>query len=684
MDSAADVAAVPATASPGAARDMTPSPVGSVRGRLYADKHGPPPALSEEKLHHHHRAHVPPPLAPPANTASWSYRLRHHPWAVASLAAFTIFVDMVVYSAVIPILPDITINTLGLTTSHTGILVGVYAAGLLVFTPVFGYWSDTRQDRRLPVLASLAGLAVSSALFLVCTEFWQYLLVRILQGVAAAGNWTVSLALASDVFPADQLGVVMGFVLSGMNLGYLFGPAIGGVLYGSVGHRAPFIFFAVLSVVAIAARLFVDETYALAFKQAAPTTPASAAPSASAVSSVESSGKKVTFMTLIKARPVWVNALAVVVTGTLNSGLEPVLPPFLSSTFGTSVTTNGLLFLAVSVPGLVTAPLAGHFCDRYSGRLVLIAGLILTAIAAPLMAVMPTLFTTAAAMVFFGAVFPIAVTPPLPEMGNYVNDHYPQAAGQVYSVFNVAYSLSMFIGPIISGTLYDKLGLIPVFAIFAGLCVVMAAAYLYYDRTLAREELADTLRQGDRELVRALDRRPETGGAVPFSPAPPATFADFYYAARADEDARRRSGVSAAGEGGVSRRTSRLSRLSFLSRRRSEAAAVAMAATIPAAAADRLRAEYAAAEAGAVPEVPAVALAETGAVAGPVAATPRVTGDASPSIAEAAGAAELEVVSESEGVPPTPRSPETDLSGLIGSYSDPSSPAVPGTVGERS
>ncbi|KNE58780.1 hypothetical protein AMAG_04332 [Allomyces macrogynus ATCC 38327] len=188
---------------------------------------------------------------------SWAYRARTHPWAVATVVSLVIFVDMVVYAAVIPILPDIIQHKLGLSSGHTGLVVGAYAAGLLLFTPIFGFLSDRLGDRKWPMIISLIALGAASALFLVCTQYWHFLLVRGLQGIAAAGNWTVGLALASDAFPADRLGTVMGVVMACLNLGYLVGPALGGALYTSVSEQAPFYMFLVLTAVPLAARVVV-------------------------------------------------------------------------------------------------------------------------------------------------------------------------------------------------------------------------------------------------------------------------------------------------------------------------------------------------------------------------------------------------------------------------------------------
>ncbi|KAJ3373064.1 hypothetical protein GGF31_001051 [Allomyces arbusculus] len=421
---------------------------------------------------------------------SWAYRARTHPWAVATVVSLVIFVDMVVYAAVIPILPDIIQHKLGLSSGHTGLVVGAYAAGLLLFTPIFGFLSDRLGDRKWPMIISLIGLAAASGLFLVCTQYWHFLLVRALQGIAAAGNWTVGLALASDAFPADRLGTVMGVVLAAMNAGYLVGPAVGGALYTSVSEQSPFYMFLVLTALALAARVMVDERHAVASKYPHRVAVEDMAHGASPTSAAETTARGPSLLVLVRARPIWVNSLVVVVTGMINAGLEPILPTWLSATFGTSVATNGLMYLAISIPSLLASVLIGFLCDRYSARVIQVAGLAALAMVLPLLALPPSIPVAIVVLIVFGCMFPVAATPPLPEMGTYVHAEYPGAAGSVYSMFNLSYALAIFVGPVFAGFVYEEAGYWACLGTFAGVSAAMGGVYLWYHRIASEEEAA--------------------------------------------------------------------------------------------------------------------------------------------------------------------------------------------------
>ncbi|KAJ3360223.1 hypothetical protein GGF32_008569 [Allomyces javanicus] len=397
--------------------------------------------------------------------------LRSRPWTIAVLVTLIVFVDIFVYAAVIPILPTIVQDQFGLGPKYTGYLVGAYAGGMLIATPVFGLVSDRLHDRKWPIVVSLAGLTVSSLLFLVCSEYWHYVAVRLLQGVAAAGNWTVGLALISDVFPANQLGATMGTVMAGLSSGNLLGPAIGGGLYAGLGPHSPYYVFTAISALVLIFRLVIDEHPAIAAKKQRQAA-------AMGSDAVMLDDTVPPLHVLMREPAIWVNCVAIVLVGSVLSGLEPVLPPWLTAQFGTSVAENGLMFLALGLPELFVGPFVGWLCDRYSRHLIMIVGLVLITIASPTLALPQSLVVCVVVFVILGLIIPIAMTPPLPDMGDVVVRKYPAASGQVYACFNVAFATSMFIGDL----LYEAGGLLASMFLFSGTTACVIVLYVWYYR----------------------------------------------------------------------------------------------------------------------------------------------------------------------------------------------------------
>ncbi|KAG0249866.1 hypothetical protein DFQ27_009728 [Actinomortierella ambigua] len=204
------------------------------------------PLLSNKNNHSH------------AKGKSLWYRARRAPLAVACVTAIALFVDMVVYGVVVPILPDI-VKRLGGTSRDAGFLFACYAFGLLGSTPVFAYLSDHYHNRRYPMMGGMLGMAVATFCFANANSYWMLIFARTGQGMAGGASWTIGLGMLADVYPQHQLGVVMGICLMFNTIGFLIGPTMGGALYEYYGLHAPFAVCAALALMDFFAILLIAE-----------------------------------------------------------------------------------------------------------------------------------------------------------------------------------------------------------------------------------------------------------------------------------------------------------------------------------------------------------------------------------------------------------------------------------------
>lgn len=85
------------------------------------------------------------------------------------------------------------------------------------------------------------------------------IVARVFQGVGSAIVWTVGLALICDVAPQDRVGQQLGIALTGLSIGFVLSPPIGGILYQKHGFRAPILFSIGLCLVDLLGRLLVIE-----------------------------------------------------------------------------------------------------------------------------------------------------------------------------------------------------------------------------------------------------------------------------------------------------------------------------------------------------------------------------------------------------------------------------------------
>ncbi|KAJ2088672.1 hypothetical protein IW138_004054 [Coemansia sp. RSA 986] len=184
---------------------------------------------------------------------------RSTPAAVLAVSTMAVFADTVVYGLIVPFLPEILQERLGMSSSANGILFGCFGVGVLVGAPVSAYISDRWKLRKWPMIIGLVGLGATSVLFAFSNAFWELVLARLAQGVSSGITWAVGLGMIADVYAGEAIGKAMGIAFSGFTLGYLGGPVLGGVIYDAGGVHAIAIFVGAITVVDLVCRLLLRE-----------------------------------------------------------------------------------------------------------------------------------------------------------------------------------------------------------------------------------------------------------------------------------------------------------------------------------------------------------------------------------------------------------------------------------------
>lgn len=154
----------------------------------------------------------------------------------------TVFLDLVGFGIVLPLLP-IFARTLEASGLVIGLLMASFSAMQFIFAPVWGRLSD-RIGRRPVLLVSTAGAAISYAIFAVgsgqtgLTALVLLFVSRAFAGVCGA-NITVAQAYIADITPPEERSKKMGLVGMAFGLGFIFGPALGGLGLKLGGITAP-------------------------------------------------------------------------------------------------------------------------------------------------------------------------------------------------------------------------------------------------------------------------------------------------------------------------------------------------------------------------------------------------------------------------------------------------------------
>jgi DHA1 family tetracycline resistance protein-like MFS transporter len=153
----------------------------------------------------------------------------------------TVLLDTLGLGLIIPVAPRLVAsflgNDLGAASHYFGVMVSLYAAMQFLFAPVIGGLSD-RFGRRPVILLSLLGAAASYLLSGFAPALSWLFLGRVIAGITGA-SFSAAGAYVADVTPPEKRAQSFGLVGAVFGLGFILGPAVGGVL-GDAGLRLPY------------------------------------------------------------------------------------------------------------------------------------------------------------------------------------------------------------------------------------------------------------------------------------------------------------------------------------------------------------------------------------------------------------------------------------------------------------
>jgi DHA1 family tetracycline resistance protein-like MFS transporter len=161
-----------------------------------------------------------------------------------------VLVDVLGFTIVIPLLA-LFAKRFGASNLVATSIVSVYAVCSLISTPIIGNLSD-RFGRKPLLLISQAGTCIGFLVLASASALWMVFVGRIIDGLTA-GNLSTAQAYISDHTAPENRAKAFGVIGVAFGIGFLFGPALGGMLAGAYGFHAPFILSAALSFLSILA-----------------------------------------------------------------------------------------------------------------------------------------------------------------------------------------------------------------------------------------------------------------------------------------------------------------------------------------------------------------------------------------------------------------------------------------------
>jgi DHA1 family tetracycline resistance protein-like MFS transporter len=139
----------------------------------------------------------------------------------------TVFIDLLGFGIIIPLLPFYA-ESFGASAFAIGLLGTSFSLMQFLFSPLWGRWSD-RIGRKPIILVGLLGSCLSYVTMALAGSLTLLFIARILGGIAGA-NIPTAQAYIADITTPENRAKGMGMVGAAFGLGFIFGPAIGGLL----------------------------------------------------------------------------------------------------------------------------------------------------------------------------------------------------------------------------------------------------------------------------------------------------------------------------------------------------------------------------------------------------------------------------------------------------------------------
>jgi len=153
----------------------------------------------------------------------------------------TVLLDTMGFGLIVPVLPTLVSDLGNVPLDEAaiigGMLIMTYALAQFLFSPVVGGLSDA-YGRRPLLLLSMAGFAANMLVMALAPVLWMFFVGRALSGISGA-SYTTAYAFIADVTPQERRAETFGLVGVAFGLGFIIGPALGGLL-GAENVRLPF------------------------------------------------------------------------------------------------------------------------------------------------------------------------------------------------------------------------------------------------------------------------------------------------------------------------------------------------------------------------------------------------------------------------------------------------------------
>lgn len=355
-----------------------------------------------------------------------------------------VFVDLVGFGVIIPLLPFYG-EHYGATPAQVGLLMATFSFTQFLAAPVWGRLSD-RIGRRPVLITSLAGLAAAYVWLAFADSLTALFAARAVAGVMA-GNIGVAFAYAADVTDPANRARGMGLIGAAFSLGFIFGPAIGGILAGpdpfDADYQTPALTAAGFSV--------------LALVLAAAVLPESLSREARARQrALPPARRREQFLSTLLQPTIGLLILLSFLASLVFAGLETTFTMWSFRQFGWGPQQNGYLFAFVGLlSALIQGGLVGRLARRFGERRLIVVGAGALGIGMLLIPFSDSLALLLVAMAIVGIGFSFTS----PALSSLISLQSPaETQGGTMGVSRSVTTLARIAGPVWAGALFFFIG----------------------------------------------------------------------------------------------------------------------------------------------------------------------------------------------------------------------------------
>nr|WP_304215431.1 MFS transporter [Fredinandcohnia onubensis] len=339
------------------------------------------------------------------------------------------FLVYVGFGIIIPVIPFYA-EDLGASPTELGLLMAVYSLMQFLFAPMWGRISD-RIGRKPVIMIGIFGLAVSFFLMALSTELWMLFAARIIGGFLSAANMPTVMAYAADITSEEDRGKGMGVIGASIGLGFIFGPALGGI-FSKTDLQMPFYIAGTLSLLTFFLVMIVLKE-SLSKEQRHPKD-----------------RKRPGLLKALNGPESVLFFLSLFITLSL-SGLEATFAYFAAEKAGLGTTELGYIFMIMGLAGaIVQGGLVGRLTKRFGEGFVIQIGIFVSAFGFFLILFTKDFVTAAIYLTIFGVGNGII----RPAVSALLTKRSKTGHGSVTGLLSSFDSLGRILGPILGGLLY--------------------------------------------------------------------------------------------------------------------------------------------------------------------------------------------------------------------------------------